>query len=125
MSATALLTPQADVPVEDVSLSSGSIRFGACEILPGARALLVDGSPVEIGSRAFDLLMALISSPGEVVSKDAIMQRVWPTTTVEEANLRVQLSCLRRALGPERWRIKTIPGRGYFLTTGDLAGCDP
>jgi DNA-binding winged helix-turn-helix (wHTH) protein len=91
------------------------IRFGAFEILPAARTLLLRGMPVDLGSRAFDLLMTLVASRGEIVSKDAIMRAVWPTTTVDESNLRFQMTCLRRALRDERVRIKTVPGRGYLF----------
>ena len=99
----------------ETEIASPSIRLGSLEVRPGARAILLDGAPVALGSRAFDVLMTLINARGRILSKDAIMREVWPTTTVEENNLRVQLSCLRHALGDERWRIKTIPGRGYLL----------
>ena len=91
------------------------MRFGAFEILPAARTLLLRGMPVDLGSRAFDLLMTLVASRGEIVSKDAIMRAVWPTTTVDESNLRFQMTCLRRALRDERAKIKTVPGRGYLF----------
>jgi DNA-binding winged helix-turn-helix (wHTH) protein len=91
------------------------IRLGTIEVLPGARVLLVDGVEIDIGGRAFDLLMVLLEAKGEIVSKEEIMRRVWPTVTVVESNLKVQLSQLRRALGTERWRIKTVSGRGCLL----------
>ncbi|WP_442680757.1 winged helix-turn-helix domain-containing protein [Sphingomonas sp. ASY06-1R] len=100
---------------ETAPFSAAAIRIGALEILPTARIVRLDGGTVELGSRAYDVLMTLVEQRGQIVPKDVIMARVWPTTTVEEINLRVQLSCLRRALGEERWRIKTIPGRGYML----------
>jgi DNA-binding response OmpR family regulator len=80
-----------------------------------ARQLLVDGKPVEIGGRAFDLLVVLIAARGTIVSKQEIMNRVWATTVVEEANLRVQISELRKILGEDRDIIRTIPGRGYVF----------
>jgi DNA-binding winged helix-turn-helix (wHTH) protein len=76
-------------------------------------------TPIEIGGRAFDLLMTLLGSPGEIVPKERIMQQVWPTTTVDESNLRFQMTCLRRILGSESRRIKTIPGRGYIFIVHD------
>jgi DNA-binding winged helix-turn-helix (wHTH) protein len=100
---------------ETAPASIAAIRIGTLEILPAARIVRLDGGAVELGSRAYDVLMTLVDQRGQIVPKDVIMARVWPTTTVEEINLRVQLSCLRRALGQERWRIKTIPGRGYML----------
>ncbi len=72
--------------------------------------------PVNLGSRALDVLWALIERHGDLVSKDEIMGAVWPDTVVEEANLTVQISTLRRALGQgpsDAGWIQTVPGRGY------------
>jgi adenylate cyclase len=72
--------------------------------------------PVVIGSRALGLLRLLVERPGKLVSKDAIMEGVWPGTVVEEGNLTVQISALRRILDQGRERgscIQTVPGRGY------------
>ena len=74
------------------------IRFGRFRVLPRARKLLVDGRPVELGSRAFDLLMVLIRSPGILLTKNEIVSRVWPDVVVEENNLKVQMSALRKVL---------------------------
>jgi DNA-binding winged helix-turn-helix (wHTH) protein len=71
---------------------------------------------VPLGSRAFDLLHSLIRSAGSVISKEELVREVWPTTTVEESNLRFQMASLRKALGVHRDLIKTIPGRGYLFT---------
>jgi DNA-binding winged helix-turn-helix (wHTH) protein len=95
--------------------TQAAIRFGRYVALPGARTLLRGGEPVCLGARAFDLLILLLESRGEVVSKTAIMRYVWPTTTVDESNLRFQMAELRKALGSSRDIIKTIPGRGYLL----------
>src|SRR5262249_52867092 len=73
-------------------------------------------TPVLLGSRALDLLGLLVERRGELVSKDAIMTAVWPGRVVEEANLNVQISKLRRILDRNRDQgscIQTIPGRGY------------
>jgi DNA-binding response OmpR family regulator len=83
--------------------------------LPGARKLFYGGRSVELGSRAFDLLLCLLRSRGRVVSKNEIVAEVWPTTFVEESNLRFQMATLRKALGADSDIIKTIPGRGYLL----------
>src|SRR3984893_17110006 len=91
------------------------VNFRRFRALLRARQLLVDGKPVEIGSRAFELLVVLIAARGTLVSKQEIMNRVWSTTVVEEANLRVQISELRKILGEDRDIIKTIPGRGYVF----------
>ena len=69
-----------------------------------------------LGGRAFDVLMALIEASGAVVSKDALMSRVWPDRIVEENNLQAQISALRRAFGADRDLIRTIAGRGYQFT---------
>src|SRR3954470_10101335 len=65
------------------------IRFRRFQVLPGARQLLADGEPIELGSRAFDLLVVLLESRGSLITKDEIMRRVWPSTVVDECNLRV------------------------------------
>ena len=91
--------------------------FGRWRLLPEARRLLADGEPVALGSRAFDVLLALVEARGELVTKDALLHRVWPCTIVEENNLQVQISALRRTLGADAARcIATIPGRGYRFT---------
>jgi DNA-binding winged helix-turn-helix (wHTH) protein len=77
--------------------------------------LLCESRPVPLGSRAFDLLEVLLRHRGAVVSKEQIVRSVWPSTTVEESNLRFQMAALRKALGSDRDLIKTIPGRGYVL----------
>ena len=77
------------------------------------RELLADGVRVELGSRALEILAVLIEARGRLVSKDEILQRVWPGLTVAENNLQVQISALRRALGGDREFIQTVPGRGY------------
>jgi DNA-binding winged helix-turn-helix (wHTH) protein len=98
-------------------------RFGRWCLVPRARLLLRDARPVELGSRAFDLLHLLLSRRGFVVEKTAIVNFVWPNTIVEESNLRFQMATLRRVLGDDRNLIKTIPGRGYiFAAEYKLAG---
>src|SRR5277367_309122 len=79
--------------------------------------LLLRGSePAALGRRAIALLRALVERPGEVISKDALIEAAWPGQAVEESNLNVQIAALRRALGEEpggdRW-IETLPRRGY------------
>ena len=73
-------------------------------------------TPVTIGSRALDVLGVLVSHPGELLSKQAIMQAVWPGMVVDEKNLTVQIATLRRVLDDERTDrscIQTEAGRGY------------
>jgi DNA-binding winged helix-turn-helix (wHTH) protein/uncharacterized membrane protein HdeD (DUF308 family) len=76
-------------------------------------------TPISLGSRAADLLHLFLHRPGELVPKSEIMDAVWPNTAVEESNLTVQISALRRALGDGRdgaSYIQTVPGRGYRFT---------
>jgi predicted ATPase/DNA-binding winged helix-turn-helix (wHTH) protein len=91
-----------------------SYRFGTVEVRPGERQLLVEGRPAAVGARAFDLLLALIEQRDRVVSKDELLERVWPGLIVEENNLQVQVSTLRKVLGAQA--VSTIPGRGYRFT---------
>ncbi len=86
----------------------------AIEIRPAERQVLVDGNPAPLGARAFDLLMALYERRERVVGKTELLDLVWPGLVVEENNLQVQVSSLRKALGPSA--IATIPGRGYRFT---------
>src|SRR2546425_13056168 len=89
-------------------------RFGRFVVEPRERRLLVDGHPVTAGPRAFDVLLTLIERAGDLVTKDELLERVWPKLVVEENNLQVQISALRKILGQEA--IATIPGRGYRFT---------
>ena len=91
------------------------VHFRQFSVLPRDRRFLADGGAVEIGSRAFDLLMVLIEARGAIVGKEEIMGRVWPRMLVDEANLRVQMSLLRKVLGDDGDIIKNIPGRGYLF----------
>ncbi len=93
-----------------------AISFGPFRLLAAQRLLLEGDQPVRLGGRAFDILAALVERPGEVIGKDELKSRTWPKTFVEDANLKIQVSALRRALGDgqagHRY-IATIPGRGY------------
>jgi predicted ATPase/DNA-binding winged helix-turn-helix (wHTH) protein len=91
-----------------------SIRFGNVEVLPAAREVLVGGTRASLGARAFDVLVALIERSDRVVSKHELLDLVWPGIAVEESNLPVHISTLRKLLGPEV--ICTVPGRGYRFT---------
>src|SRR6201984_2847247 len=90
----------------------GAVEFGRFRLLPHRRELYADGVAVELGSRAFDVLMVLTEARGALVTKDEIMARVWPDTVVEENNLVVQISGLRKALAEDRDLIRTGSGRG-------------
>ncbi len=97
--------------------SSGSpecYRFGPFELQPDERRLLKDGATISLRPRAFDLLVALVARAGRLVTKDELLDRVWPKVVVEEAALHVQVSALRKALGADA--ITTVSGRGYQFT---------
>src|SRR5438067_13925197 len=89
-------------------------RFGPFELEPDKRRLLKDGATISLRPRAFDLLVALVDRAGHLVTKDELLDQVWPKIVVEEAALHVQVSALRKVLGAEA--ITTVSGRGYQLT---------
>jgi predicted ATPase/DNA-binding winged helix-turn-helix (wHTH) protein len=90
------------------------LRFGEFELAPVARTLWRCGEPVKLGSRALDILITLASRPGQILSKDDLTRLVWRGAFVDETALRVGVSAVRKALGPDGDRyIATIPGRGY------------
>ena len=95
------------------SETSAAVAFGRFLVLPYRRELLADSQPVKLGGRAFDVLMALIEARGGVVTKDALVARVWPDRIVEENALQSQISALRMALGADRDLVRTVSGRGY------------
>jgi predicted ATPase/DNA-binding winged helix-turn-helix (wHTH) protein len=104
-----------DIVVDMVagSVLPASVEFGRFRVLLRRRELLADGRPTKLGGRAFDILVALIEAREAFVSKDALMERVWPGRIVEENNLQAHISVLRAALGPDRDVIRTVFGRGY------------
>ena len=106
--------------------ASAKVSFGPFRLLPTQFLLLEDEKPVSIGSRALEILTVLLERPGELVSKQELMARVWPNVFVEPANLTVHMSALRRTLrdGRDGNRfIINVPGRGYsFVASVALAG---
>ena len=77
------------------------VEFGRFRILPHRREFLVDGQPIRIGGRAFDVLMALIEARGAVLSADSLMSRVWPNRNVEQNAIQAQISELRDVFGAQ------------------------
>jgi adenylate cyclase len=102
--------------VDGVSLAGGF------EVRPAERRVLLRGEPVALGARAFDLLLVLMAQRERVVGKDELLARVWPGVVVEENNLTVQISALRKVLG--NTAITTAAGRGYRFTL-PLAAAEP
>ena len=90
-----------------------TISFGPFRLLPDRRLLLEGDKAVRLGSRALDILIALVERAGELVGKDELMARVWPDTFVEEGNLKFQVDALRRTLGDGNRYLVNFPGRGY------------
>jgi TolB-like protein len=100
----------------EAMLDAETFVFGPFRLVVSSRLLLANGEPIQLGSRAIDLLLALLRRRGQVVTKDELMTEAWPGTVVEENSLHVQMSALRKALethaGSGRF-ISTVPGRGY------------
>jgi DNA-binding winged helix-turn-helix (wHTH) protein len=117
--------PASDIKHDAFVSVDAVIRFGRYCVVPPARQLLIDGQPVKLGGRAFDILMVLIEAPGTLVTKDDIMSRVWPNMIVQEINLKVQIAALRRVLNADGDVIRTVHGRGYvFVAAVDMASDD-
>ncbi|MBN3728634.1 winged helix-turn-helix transcriptional regulator [Burkholderia sp. Ac-20379] len=89
--------------------------LGRFQVDLARRELFEHGVPVRLGPRAFGILEMLVEADGKLVTKHALLDRIWPDTYVEENTLQVHLSALRRALGDDRNCIMTVPGRGYRL----------
>ena len=108
------------------SAAPAKVSFGPFCLLPKQFLLREGDKPVSLGSRALEILIALLERRGELVSKQDLMARVWPNVFVEPANLTVHMSALRRALrdGRDGYRfIVNIPGRGYrFVASVDVSG---
>ena len=106
----------------------GEISFGRFRLDLARRELPRDQTLVRLGSRALDILCVLASAGGKVVTKDELMERVWAGVVVEEHNIQVHISALRRALAEDRdgeSRIVTVSGRGYrFLGSLDPPTAD-
>src|SRR5580698_6680059 len=103
------------------------LRFGEFELAPSARVLRRRGKEIRLGSRALDILIALASRPGQIVSKDDLTQLVWQGACVDETALRVGISAVRKALGNGGGRyITTVPGRGYsFVLDVETTEAEP
>jgi len=93
-----------------------TLEFGRFRVLLRQRRLLADGEPVQLGTRAFDILMVLLEADGALVTKDELLRLVWPDVVVCPDNLRVQIVALRKALGEDRELVQTEHGRGYRFT---------
>src|SRR5579864_6648539 len=93
-----------------------AFEFGPFRVDSRRRVLERNGEPVALSGKAFEILTALVKRPGEIVDKETLMREVWPDTAVEDNNLTVNISWLRKALGEAPGNpsyIVTVPGRGY------------
>src|ERR1700741_4009193 len=96
--------------------TSEVISFGPFSLVTSERILTKEGTPIELGARALDILIALVSRSNEVVSKKDLLAWAWPDVTVEETSLRFHIASLRKALGDGKdgaRYITTLAGRGY------------
>jgi DNA-binding winged helix-turn-helix (wHTH) protein len=123
-------SPHADRPFleqrTDVDhIAPTEISFGPFRLLPSQFLLLEGDKPVPLGSRALEILIVLLERPGDLITKQELLARVWPNIFVEPANLTVHISALRRTLrdGRDGNRfIINIPGRGYGFVGDVTAG---
>ncbi|HTP72777.1 MAG TPA: winged helix-turn-helix domain-containing protein, partial [Burkholderiaceae bacterium] len=90
------------------------LRFGRLTARPAQRQVLIDGRPLALGARALDVLMALIEHRTRLVTKEELLATAWRGLVVEENNLQVQISTLRKLIGANA--IATIPAQGYRFT---------
>jgi DNA-binding winged helix-turn-helix (wHTH) protein len=101
-----------------VSIREGVFRFGGFELVPARRLFTRHGRAVKVGSRALDLLIVLVENAGQVVGNHALISGVWGNVIVEDSNLRVHISKLRRLLGDNRREsryIVHVARRGYMF----------
>src|SRR5438445_3524293 len=99
-------------------MNSLEVRFGRFRLDLGEQRLLREDRPVRLAGRALDILCALAAAEGGVVTKDELMRRLWPGRAVEENNLHVHVSALRKALDADKGgdsHVVTVPSRGYRL----------
>ena len=117
--------PPLPIPSPTQLSLQANLRFGRFELQPHERRLLVDGEAVLLGGRALDVLTVLAEHAGQLVTKNELLERVWPGVVVEEHNIVTQVSGLRKVLGGDL--IATIPGRGYRFTARveRAAGVEP
>src|SRR5215510_14844540 len=102
------------------SAAGGEVVFGDFRLYLARRTLTRNGATVLLKGRPLDVLCVLAEARGETVSKDMLLARVWPNAVVEENNLQVHISALRRELdqGSAQTLVVTVPGRGYRLMIG-------
>jgi predicted ATPase/DNA-binding winged helix-turn-helix (wHTH) protein len=114
---SSLMASSSTVPVRRAGGAEEiAFAFGECLLFPRRRQLLAESKPVKLGSRAFDILVALVEAEGRLVTKEELLKRVWHNTTVEEKNIAAQIAAVRKALRNGDELVKTDTGRGYRFT---------
>jgi eukaryotic-like serine/threonine-protein kinase len=111
--------------------SPATLQFGPVTLVPDERVVLKDGKPVPLTPKALDLLVVLARTPGRLLTKEFLLQAVWPDTAVEESNLAYHVFAIRKALGDttdgerdaEKY-IETVPRRGYRFIAPVVRGAD-
>jgi predicted ATPase/DNA-binding winged helix-turn-helix (wHTH) protein len=115
-----MMTPKAQ--------SRDVVSFGPFSLVAGERLLTKAGEPVDLGARALDILLILVSRANEVISKKELLELAWPNIVVEEGCLRFHIAGLRKALGDGKdgaRYISTLPGRGYCFVASLSRSSDP
>ena len=103
-------------------------EFGAFKLDPAQRLLLRNGNPVPLTPMAFDLLVAMVEQNGDLLAKDMLLNRIWPGVSVEEGNLAVTISQLRKTLGDDRGEhryIETVSKKGYRFVAPVVSTAEP
>jgi predicted ATPase/DNA-binding winged helix-turn-helix (wHTH) protein len=117
LSRSSLVAPISTVPARRMGeMEVVAFAFGECVLFPRRRQLLAESQPIKLGSRAFDVLVALVEAEGRLVTKNELLMRVWHNTTVEEKNIAAQVAAVRKALRNGDELVKTDAGRGYRFT---------
>jgi DNA-binding winged helix-turn-helix (wHTH) protein len=109
-------TPPDKKPGAQAPRPRETISFGPFKLVIAERLLIKAATPVPLGGRAMDILVTLLERAGRVVSKEELMDRVWPNLTVEEGTLRFHIAGLRKALGEGHSAaryVANVHGRGY------------
>src|ERR1700743_1108373 len=93
-------------------MGQAELAFGRFRLQPG-RQLLLGNDPIPLGAKPLNILTALVTAQGDLVTKDELIQRVWPGMVVEENAIQAHISAIRKLLGEDARLIATVPGRGY------------
>ncbi|HEX4506513.1 MAG TPA: winged helix-turn-helix domain-containing protein [Alphaproteobacteria bacterium] len=93
-------------------MAQAELAFGRFRLQPG-RQLFLGNDPIPLGAKPLNILTALVAAQGDLVTKDELIERVWPGMVVEENAIQAHISAIRKLLGEEARMIATVPGRGY------------